>query len=125
VSSFTITFPTVKWPFSLTLIWDALAAVSNLDILTAISFDCMADSFTFYDTFLFMIVMPPAVLATIAAFTFVGAQCGGDEEEAQAARGLGWKIALVFLFLIYPSGKLQTGQGHRDEPEIARRGSLS
>jgi hypothetical protein len=51
ISTLAINLPTVPWPAALTNLWDAIGTVANLDLFGAVSFDCISNGFTFYDTF--------------------------------------------------------------------------
>jgi len=102
VSTLATNFPAVPWPDGLTSIWDFLSFLSNVDIFGALSMDCISSSFTFYDTFLINIIYPPLVIFVLVIVTRIRIAYS-IPAKANAIELSGWKMALLFSFVIYPS----------------------
>ena len=90
----------VPWPNFLVMFYDSLS-ILNLDLIASLSFDCVSGSFNFYSNFSTTIVCPLVFLIALVAVTFFRSQ-GVSLERQKVVSDQCWKVALLFLFLVYP-----------------------
>ena len=102
VSTLAVNLPSVPWPSELSGIWDAVAVV-NIDLFSAFSVDCFASDIDFTHTFMSTILYPIAFVALILIVTWVRQAGTTTQQEENDVVTEGWKVGLLFLFIIYPS----------------------
>ena len=102
ISTLSVNLPAVPWPSFLITVWNGIGVVTNIDLLSAISVDCVTSTWDFFDHFIVTISYPVVVLCIIAAVTFIRASVA-DEDDKNDIYVEGWKVSLFGLFLVYPS----------------------
>ena len=82
------------------MFYDSLSVLS-LDLFTSLSFDCVSGSFNFYSTFVVSVITPIVFIAVLLAITLFRRH-KATPERTTAVDDQGWKVALLFTFLIFP-----------------------
>jgi len=104
ISTLGVNLPTVPWPAFLTSVWHSIGMLANINLLQAVSVDCVTSSWTFYGSFIITISYPAILLFLMFIITMCRKwQWRGDAEYGRRAAVEGWKFSLFGLFLIYPS----------------------